>query len=145
MSSLDEFAAQLTREQAKLAHMGQLKPSKYQALVANYSSPKAPKGKGKKQHKNPKKHEKCDDSPSQHNIESKSSSREESSRRKRDKCAYCKKLGHDEHKCFHKKIGELTHILQNNNIQFPSSVSAPFSTHQVAFIYKLTSSSKCKG
>ena len=54
MPSLDEFAAQLTREQAKLAHMGQLKPSKYQALVANDFSPKASKGKGNKQHKDPK-------------------------------------------------------------------------------------------
>ena len=35
MPSLDEFAAQLTREQENLAHMGQLKPSKYQALVVN--------------------------------------------------------------------------------------------------------------
>ena len=72
--------------------MVQLKPSKYQALVANDSSAKAPKGKGKKQHKDPKKCDKGDDSPSQHNIESKSSSRDETSRRKRDKCAYCKKL-----------------------------------------------------
>ena len=116
MPSLDEFAAQLTREQAKLAHMGQLKSSKYQALVANDSSPKAPKGKGNKQHKDPKQHDKGDDSPSQHNIESNSSSREETSRRKRDKCAYCKKLRHDEHKCFHKKIDELTHILQKSNV-----------------------------
>ena len=54
--SLDEFAANLTREQENLAHMGQLKPSKHQALVANDSSPKAPKGKGNKQHKDPKKH-----------------------------------------------------------------------------------------
>ena len=96
--------------------MGQLNPSKYQVLVANDSFLKAPKGKGNKQHKDPKQHEKCDDSPSQLNIESKSSSREESSRIKRDKYAYCKKLGHDEHKCFHKKIDKLTHILQKNNI-----------------------------
>ena len=96
--------------------MGQLKPLKHQALVANDSSQKSPKGKGNKQHKYPKQHEKGDDSPSQHNIESKSSSREDSSRRNKDKCAYYKKLGHDEHKWFHKKIDELTHILQKNNI-----------------------------
>ena len=41
MPSLDEFVAQITREQAKLA----------------------PKGKGNKQHKDPKKHDKGDDSP----------------------------------------------------------------------------------
>ena len=86
--SLDEFATYLTREQEKLAHMGQLKPSNHQALVANDSSPKAPKGN--KQHKDPKQHDKGDDSPSQHNIESNSSSREETSRRKRDKCGSCK-------------------------------------------------------
>lgn len=125
--SLDEFLAQLTREQAKLAHMGQLKPSKHQAVVANESTPKA--SKGKKQHKDPKQHEKGDDSSSQIKSESKFSSREETLQRKRDKCAYCKNLGHDEHKYFHKKIHELTHILQNRNIKFPSSVSAPSSTH----------------
>ena len=58
MPSLDEFVAHLTREQEKLAHMGQLKHSKYQALVTNDSSPKAPKGKGNKQHKDPNQHEK---------------------------------------------------------------------------------------
>ena len=72
--------------------MGQLKPSKYQVLVTNDSSPKAMKGKGNKQYKDPKKHDKGDDSPSQHNIESKASLREETSRRKRGKCAYCIKL-----------------------------------------------------
>ena len=120
-----------------------MKPLKHQALVANDSSPKDPKGKGSKKHKDPKKHEKGDDSPSQHNIKSKSSSREESSRRKRDKCAYCKKLGHDEHKCFHKKIDELTHILQKNIIQLPSLVSSPSSHYQEATTS--TSSSKAKG
>ena len=109
--------------------MDQLKPSKYQAFFTNDSSPKAPKGKGNKQHKDLKQHDKDDESSSQHNIESKSSSREETSRRKRDKCAYCKKLGHDEHKCFHKKIDELTYILQKNNIQLPSSVSSPSSQY----------------
>ena len=79
--------------------MDQLKPSKNQVLVANDSSPKAPKGKGNKQHKDPKQHEKGDDSPSQHNIEFTSSSREEKYKIKKHKCAYCKKLGHDEHKC----------------------------------------------
>ena len=85
-------------------------------LVENESSPKAPKENGNKQHKDPKKHDKDDDSPSQYNIESKSSSREEKSRRKSDQCAYCKKIGHDEHKCFHKNIDDLTQILQTNNI-----------------------------
>ena len=77
---------------------------------------KLPKEKETKKNKDPKQHDKCDESSSQHNIESKSSSKEETSRRKRDKCAYCKNLGHDEHKCFHKKIDELTNILQKNNI-----------------------------
>ena len=84
-----------------------MKPSKYQTLVINDSTLEA----------------------SQHKIENKSSSREESSRRKRDKYAYCKNLGHDEHKCFHNKINELTHIFQKNNIEFPSSVSSPSSQY----------------
>ena len=50
-------------EQAKLAHMDPLKSSKNQELVANESSTKAPKGKGNKKHKDPKKHDKGDDSP----------------------------------------------------------------------------------
>ena len=48
MPSLDEFLAQLTMEQEKLAHMGQLKPSRYQELVENESSPKVTKGKRNK-------------------------------------------------------------------------------------------------
>lgn len=85
-------------------------------MVVNDSSPNAPKGKGNKQPKDTNQHEKGDESPLQYNIESKSSSREESFIRKRDKCAYCKNLGHDELKCFHKEIDELTHILQKSNI-----------------------------
>ena len=104
-----------------------MKLSKYQELVANDSSPKAPRGKGNKQHKDPKKHEKGDESPSQHNIESKFSSRKETSKSKRDEFSYWKKLGHHEHTCFLNNIGELTHIPQKNNTQFPSSVSSPSS------------------
>lgn len=140
MPPLDEFAAQLTREQENLAHMGQLKPSKYQTLVANESTLKA--SKDQKQHKDPKQHEKGDDFPSQHNIESKSSLREETSRIKRDKCAYCKKIGHDDHKGFHKKIDVLTHIFQKKNIHLPSSVSTP-SAYQATSTS--TSLSKGKG
>lgn len=107
-----------------------MKPSKHQALVANDSSPKASKGKGNKQHKDPKQHEKGDECPSQHNIESNCSPREETSRRKRDRCAYCKNLGHDEHKGFHKKNDELTHIIQKKNIQFPSPMPSHSSQYQ---------------
>ncbi|WP_197054055.1 hypothetical protein, partial [[Clostridium] innocuum] len=106
---------------------------------------KASNGKGKKHNKDPKPHDKGNESSSPKSTESKSSSREESSRRKRDKCAYCQKLGHDEHKCFQKKIDELTHIIQKHNIKFPSSVSTPSSTHLAASTSPSSSKDKGKG
>lgn len=48
MPSLGDFAAHLTREQTKLAHMGTLKPPRSQALFAKDPNPKVSSGKGKK-------------------------------------------------------------------------------------------------
>ena len=35
--------------------------------------------------------------------------------KEKKKCAYCKKLGHEEHECYHKKIDELTNIIKKYN------------------------------
>ena len=33
-------------------------------------------------------------------------------------CAYCKKLGHDEHHCYLKQIDEFKHLLKKNSVKF---------------------------
>jgi hypothetical protein len=94
-------------------HMGTLKSSTSHDLFAKDS--KASSGK-RKRNKEPKSNEKCKDYPSNRTLESIPSSKEDSSRKK-FKCVYCKRLGHDEHRFYNKMIDELTHLLQNNNIQ----------------------------
>ena len=36
--------------------------------------------------------------------------------KEKKKCAYCKKLGHEEHECYHKKIDELTNTMKKHNV-----------------------------
>lgn len=81
---LDDFASSLTREQAKLASMGMVKPSSSsQALIASHE-PKDKKdsiGKRKKQKQ-------------KESSNSSSSSKGKSSRKEKNTCAYCKREGH---------------------------------------------------
>ena len=40
---------------------------------------------------------------------------------RKKKCAYCKKLGHEEHECYLKKIDELTNIMKKHNVPLPNA------------------------
>lgn len=44
------------------------------------------------------------------------------------KCAYCKKLGHEEHECYHKKIDELTNIIKKHNVPLPNDYKEKWSS-----------------
>lgn len=118
MPTFDAFNEMLMMEQTKLIRMGILKASKSQALVANQGN----KGNQGKDNSNKKKwqskpKEKAPSSPQQR--DSFSSKRENSQKRERPTCAYCKKIGHEEHHCHSKKIDELTHIIKKHNIDLP--------------------------
>ena len=41
--------------------------------------------------------------------------------KEKKKCAYCKKLGHEEHECYHKKIDELTNVMKKHNVPLPNA------------------------
>ena len=60
----------------------------------------------------------------QSNQQGKSSSnsnKKGNNNKEKKKCTYCKKLGHEEHECYHKKIDELTNIMKKHNIPLPNA------------------------
>ena len=48
--------------------------------------------------------------------------------KKNKMCSYCKKLGHEEHACYLKKLDELTHITKEHNIPLPNAYKDKGST-----------------
>lgn len=115
--SFDSFIEMLMLEQTKLITVGILKSSKSQALVATHGSGSSKK---QKQSKN-KPHKDRAQSSSPQQGDSSSSSNKGNSQKEKPTCAYCKKVGHDEHRCHAKQVDELTNLLKKNNINFPSS------------------------
>ena len=41
--------------------------------------------------------------------------------KEKKRCAYCKKLGHEEHECYNKKIDELMNIMKKHNVPLPNA------------------------
>ena len=122
MPSLDSFVTDLTREQDKLIQMGALKSSKPEALIAGNGKPQASmNNKEKKQTKKDKEKKKEQKIESSKNNTI-TSSNNGKPKREKVKCAYCKKNGHDEHKCMKKQIDHLSHLLEKNNIGVPDSI-----------------------
>ena len=123
MPSLDEFSVELAQEQDKLVHMGTIKPSKSHALVANQGT-KEQKGFGKQEKKQKNQGEKKkDQKPIAPNTDNHtSSSKGDQLKKEKVKCSYCKRPGHDEHKCLKKQIDHLSHLLEKNNIKVPDSI-----------------------
>ena len=128
--TFDDYAQLLEDEQAKLITLGILKSSKSNALVANNESSKnstsesSNKGKGKKKKwKDNKQGDTKNSSPKSNQQKGKSSSntnKKGDNNQEKKKCAYCKRTGHDEHQCYHKKIDELKNIMKHN-VPFPNS------------------------
>ena len=50
------------------------------------------------------------------------SSKGDKPKKEKVQCVYCKRPGHDEHRCLKKQIDYLTHILEKNNISVPKSI-----------------------
>ena len=97
--------------------MGILTSPKSKALVANNEGSSnsvgqsSNKGKGKNQKCKNNKLEDAEKTTPQSIQQGKSSSNSNTKRDKnkeKKKCAYCKKLDHEEHECYHKNIDELT-------------------------------------
>ena len=59
--------------------------------------------------------------PQQSSTSSSSKKYNYSSKREQPTCAYCKRIGHDEHRCHVKQIDELKNILKKNNINLPAA------------------------
>lgn len=123
MLSLDEFAVELTREQDKLVQMGTIKPSKSHVLVVNQGT-KEQKGSSQQDKKQNNQGEKKKDQKSATSKADNqtSSSRGEQPKKEKVKCSYCKRFGHDEHKCLKKQIDHLSNLLEKNNIKVPDLV-----------------------
>ena len=103
MPSLDDFAVNLTREQDKLIQMGILKSSKSHALAANQGT-KEQQGQSSNNNSKDKKQKNSEEKKDQMLISSKAtidtpSSKGDKPKKEKVKCAYCKRPGHDEHKC----------------------------------------------
>ena len=82
------------------------------------------KGKGKKKKWKNNTQEDTEKTTPPLNQQGKSSSnsnKKGDTNKEKKKCAYCKKLGHDEHECYHKKIDELTNIIKKHNVPLPNA------------------------
>ena len=119
MPTFDVFAEMLMMEQTKLISMGILKTSKSQAYVATQGN----KGNQGKDNSNKKGQSKPKDKtpPSPQQGDTSSSKKDNSPKKERPTCAYCKRVGHEEHRCHLKKIDELTHILKKHSIDLPNA------------------------
>ena len=107
--------------------MGILNLPKSKVLVANNEGSQnsvgqsSNKGKGKNKKLKNKSKDAEKTTPSL-NQQGKSSSKKKGDTNKENKkCAYCKKLGHEEHECYHKKIDELTAIMKKRNVSLPNA------------------------
>ena len=110
--------------------MGTLQSSKSKALVANNEGSQnsaaqtSNKRKGKKNKWKNNTQEDIENKTLPLNQQGKSSSnsnRKGDTNKEKKKCAYCKKLGHDENECYHKNIDELTNILKKHNVPLPNA------------------------
>lgn len=105
--------------------MGILNSPKSKALVANNEgSETSNKGKGKNKKWKNNKSEDAEKTTPQSNQQGKSSSnsnKKGDNNKDKKKCAYCKKLGHEEHECYHKKIHELMSIMKKHNVPLPNA------------------------
>ena len=128
--TFDRYAQLLEEEEHKLKSMGILQSSKSKALVANNEGSQnsacqtSNKGKGKKKKwkNNTQEDTKKATQPSnQQGKSSSNSNKKGDTNKEKKKCAYRKKLGHEEHKCYNKKIDELTIIMKKHNVPLPNS------------------------
>ena len=128
--SFDEYVDLLDREEKRLISMRILDSPKSKALVANNegSQNSASQSSNKGKHKNKKwKNNKLEDAKKttlESNQQGKSSSNSNKkgyNNNEKKKSAYCKKLSHEEHECYHKKIDELTSIMEKHNVPLPNS------------------------
>ena len=100
--------------------------SKSHALVSNQGT-KEQKGKSSNNNSKDKKQRNSKEKKDQILVASKEiidtpSSKGDKPKKEKVQCAYCKRPGHDEHKCFKKQIDHLKHILEKNNISVLESI-----------------------
>ena len=91
------------------------------ALEKDFSSNKE---KRKNQKWKNKKLEDVEKTTPQSNQEGKSSSnsnKKGDNNKEKKKCSYCKKLGHEEHECYHKKIDDLMNIIKKHDVPLPNT------------------------
>ena len=128
--SFDHYVELLDKEEKKLKSMGILNSPKSNGLVANNEGSQnsagqsSNKGKGKNNKcKNNKQEdaEKTTPSSNQQGESSLNSNKKGDTNKEKKKCAYCKKMGHEEHECYHKKIDELTNIMKKYNVPLPKA------------------------
>ena len=107
-----------------------LNSPKSKALVANNEGSQnsadqsSNKGKGKNKkwkNKKSKDAEKTTPSSNQQGKSSLNSNKKGGTNEEKKKCAYCKKLGHEEHECYHKNIGKLMNIMKKHNVPLPNA------------------------
>ena len=128
--SFDEYVVMLDREENKLISMKILTSPKSKALVANnegssnLTRQSSNKGKSKTQKWKKNKSKDAEKTTPQSNQQGKSSSnsnKKGDNNKEKKKCAYCKKLSHEEHECYHKKIDELASIMKKHNVPLPNA------------------------
>ena len=119
--------------------MGILTSSKSKALVAhnegssNSTNQSSNKGKGKNQTWKKNTSVDAEKTTPQSNQQGKTflnSNKKGDNNKVKKKCAYCKKLGHEEHECYLKKIDELTHIMKKHNDPLPNAYKGSSSDSQ---------------
>lgn len=114
MPYLDVFSSELTKEQHTLVQMGTIKSSKSHALVTTQGT-KDQKDNGKQNKKQKNQGDNASDVSLSSSIVDTNSSSNQGKPKEKVKSDYCKKLGHDEHKCMKKQVDHLTHLLEKSN------------------------------
>ena len=93
-------------------------------MSQNSAGQSSNKGKGKnKKWKNNKSEDAKKTTPSsnQQGKSSSNSNKKGETNKEKKKCGYCKKLGHEEHECYHKNIDELMTIMKKHNVPLPNT------------------------
>ena len=118
MPSHNEFTTTLIEEKDKNVQMNSLKPSKAHSLTTNQGTKESLNASknNKQKHNNRDINDKGNGNKFKYTCET-SHSKDEKTKSKKVKCAYCNNHRNIEHKCMRKKLNNLNHILEHNNIK----------------------------